>query len=345
MTAVNLANALKHVEVDEPADRYCHRPFAHVLVRALLALPKMVVPTPTAITVMSLLVGWLAAAFMWDGLAFGTVSWNGDASDMIFDYGRSTSLLAAGALMFTSIVLDCADGQLARLTGQTSQIGRFIDGIADMLVISAYCCVTCVTHGRSRGLYGLLLAVVSCISLQQHVLYYDKARIAFELRFQAKSLADVRKRIAANGLDRSAILEQYAAASDVYQKACYGLAMWYQGALKPERVCEDALRCWRDRGSDAPAVGRTEAIVAMRLATFQGTGTHIFLWYLSMLFAAEYPQAPTLFLLFNMTVSNAFHVTVWKHCTQANLLQEPFFEVSSAIPFVIVALCLYFFAC
>ena len=57
---------------------------------------------------------------------------------------------------------------------------------------------------------------------------------------------------------------------------------------------EDALRCWRDRGSDAPMVGRTQAIFAMRLATFQGTGTHIFLWYLSMFFAAEYPQAPAM---------------------------------------------------
>ena len=55
-----------------------------------------------------------------------------------FFYPRHTGLNLIGILIeFFAIILDCADGQVARLTNSSSQLGRFLDGLVDSLNFAA----------------------------------------------------------------------------------------------------------------------------------------------------------------------------------------------------------------
>lgn len=54
------------------------------------------------------------------------------------------AMLAAGLVLQASYVLDCADGQLARLTGMTSPVGAYLDFLIDefkALILVGACCV------------------------------------------------------------------------------------------------------------------------------------------------------------------------------------------------------------
>jgi phosphatidylglycerophosphate synthase len=97
-------------DVEEPIDYYWHRPLAGLLVRVLLPLPI----TPNQVTLLSGLFSVLA------GIAIG-----------IAGYASRAWLAVGGTLLLVSIVLDCADGQLARLRGISSLVGRALDGMMD----------------------------------------------------------------------------------------------------------------------------------------------------------------------------------------------------------------------
>ncbi|MES1176123.1 MAG: CDP-alcohol phosphatidyltransferase family protein [Myxococcales bacterium] len=102
--------SLKPLEVEEPIDVWVHRPPAYVLARVLLPTPV----SPNLVTVGSILLG-LSAGFA----IFGSFRHH---------------LPAAGLLIFSSAVLDCCDGQLARLRKSSSAFGRMLDGVADLVV-------------------------------------------------------------------------------------------------------------------------------------------------------------------------------------------------------------------
>ena len=84
------------------------RPLAAVFVWLLFYVPI----TPNQITFLSLLVALLADAAL------------------LFCPGR-TGLGAAALLLYLAFVLDCTDGQLARLRGQTSSVGSYLDFLMD----------------------------------------------------------------------------------------------------------------------------------------------------------------------------------------------------------------------
>jgi phosphatidylglycerophosphate synthase len=104
--------SLKPLEVEEPIDVWVHRPPAYVLARMLMPTPV----SPNLVTVGSILLGCAAGAAI-----FVPFRWH---------------LPVAGALIFSSAVLDCADGQLARLRKSSSAFGRMLDGVADLVVSS-----------------------------------------------------------------------------------------------------------------------------------------------------------------------------------------------------------------
>src|SRR5262245_8819901 len=106
-------SSLKPLEVEEPIDVYVHRPLAYVVARALYRLPI----SPDAITLVSIL--------------FGIAS--GASLVMSFPW----HLQIGGLLLFGSAVLDCADGQLARMRGTSSVFGRMLDGVADLFTVGA----------------------------------------------------------------------------------------------------------------------------------------------------------------------------------------------------------------
>jgi phosphatidylglycerophosphate synthase len=99
--------SLKLIEVEELIDLYFYRPLAYVLVKAVYRTPI----TPNQITIFSIFVG-IAAGFC-------------------FASGSRPAIVAGAALYVFSVVLDCADGQLARLKKNGTRLGRLLDGTID----------------------------------------------------------------------------------------------------------------------------------------------------------------------------------------------------------------------
>ena len=114
--AERIRSGFKPREVEELIDYYYHRPLAGLLVQLLLPLPF----TPNQVTVASGLVGVLA------GVAMGYVA-----------VGADYWVAVGGGLLLLSILLDCADGQLARLRGIASPAGRILDGFVDAFAPTA----------------------------------------------------------------------------------------------------------------------------------------------------------------------------------------------------------------
>lgn len=141
-------------EVDEPIDTYLHRPLASVAVRLLLPLPI----TPNQVTVLSACIGLLS------GICISMAIW------------RSVWWVAGAAgILLLSVILDCADGQLARIRGQSSPVGRILDGVMDVVAVAS------VFFGfgfflLSRG-YSIVFAwpvgLAAACSLVLHTSQYD----------------------------------------------------------------------------------------------------------------------------------------------------------------------------
>lgn len=100
---------------DGLTDRFVHRTCARPLVRLLMGLPV----TPNAVTLAGLVLGVIAAAQFW--------------------YATPQSTMLGLLLFFLQAVVDHADGELARLTGQVSEFGRrldvSVDTTTDVLVV------------------------------------------------------------------------------------------------------------------------------------------------------------------------------------------------------------------
>jgi SAM-dependent methyltransferase len=141
--------------VEDVVDRFINRPLAAHLVRWLTATSI----TPNQVTAVSGLLGVAGAAV----LSLG--SW---------------PAVAAGALLLQlSIVVDCADGQLARAKGLTSQWGEVFDHTSDDLSFALVSSVLALTIWRS-GLgdvakLGLVLpAFVAALGLAASQYFYNE---------------------------------------------------------------------------------------------------------------------------------------------------------------------------
>lgn len=102
----------KPSDVEEPIDYHWHRPLAGLLVQELERTPI----TPNQVTILS------GVASLLSGVLLGLGGW----------HGRWLAI-PAGVMLLVSIVLDCADGQLARIRGVSSPIGRVLDGFVDIV--------------------------------------------------------------------------------------------------------------------------------------------------------------------------------------------------------------------
>lgn len=109
-------SSVRLVDVEERFDLVFSRPAGLLFARLAARLSC----TPTQVSVASMLIGVLGGVlFLWQD--HWQIAW------------------IAAFLVVLAGVLDSSDGQLARMTGQSSELGRIIDGIADNLVfISMY---------------------------------------------------------------------------------------------------------------------------------------------------------------------------------------------------------------
>ena len=98
--------SLKSVETENIVDLYFYQPIGYQIARVL----KHTRITPNMVTVFSIFIGaGTGCMFYFDNLTYNIIG--------IF-------------LLVIANILDCVDGQLARLTGIKSKIGRILDGIA-----------------------------------------------------------------------------------------------------------------------------------------------------------------------------------------------------------------------
>lgn len=105
-----LSTLLKSRDVEDPVNLWVHRPLAYAFVAAIRGTPV----TPNQITLVAMLVGFAAAA--------------------CWLVGTPRAMVAGGVLLWTSSILDGADGILARAKQMQSDVGRALDGAADAMV-------------------------------------------------------------------------------------------------------------------------------------------------------------------------------------------------------------------
>ena len=111
-------DSLKLLEIENVFDRKIYRPLAY---RVALPLSYTSI-TPNAVTIVSIFIGVFAGLF--------------------FYYQNIWINLLGFAILLFANLLDCVDGQLARLTGIKSEVGRILDGLAgDFWFISIYVCI------------------------------------------------------------------------------------------------------------------------------------------------------------------------------------------------------------
>lgn len=114
MNKEKMKSTMKSSEIDDWVDRKFVRPFAYVWA---LFFAKLNI-SPNAVTILSMFVGAIGALFFISG-CFYYCGINGLIANII-------GIL----LLIYADVLDCTDGQLARMTSKTSRLGRILDGLA-----------------------------------------------------------------------------------------------------------------------------------------------------------------------------------------------------------------------
>ena len=105
---------LKSTETEDWLDLHVIRPFCYY---CAVFFAKFDIH-PNTVTILSMFIGAASAIF------FGCSS---------FYYGGTAGLVCniiAIVLLMVADILDCTDGQLARMTGKKSRIGRILDGVA-----------------------------------------------------------------------------------------------------------------------------------------------------------------------------------------------------------------------
>ncbi len=110
----------KSIETEEPFDRIFTKPLGYLFTRFFIHIGW----TPNMVTILSMFIGVVGGVLFYP-TSFG---WN----------------LAGVLLVILANILDSTDGQMARLTGQKSALGRILDGMSSTLwYIAMYIAVCC----------------------------------------------------------------------------------------------------------------------------------------------------------------------------------------------------------
>lgn len=117
--------SLKVIEIEELMDLILYRPLAFIFVKATYSTNI----TPNQVSAIAMLFGVIAG--------------------VLFGFGTRNFVLAAAGFYLVCNVLDCADGQIARLKNNGTKVGRIVDGFIDYVVSFA------VYIGIGVGLTGL----------------------------------------------------------------------------------------------------------------------------------------------------------------------------------------------
>ena len=148
------ALAYKAYEIEELADIYFFRPVGARVARAAGAAGF----SPTQVTLVGAAIGVVAGLLLYD---------------------ERLGLLGF-ALLIVHSVIDSADGQLARMTGRVTELGRILDGIGGYMTHAAiYVGILAGFVERGGSVSIIALALLSAISNTAHAQLYDYFRTSY----------------------------------------------------------------------------------------------------------------------------------------------------------------------
>src|SRR5450432_3697404 len=294
--------SLKPLEVEEPIDVWVHRPPAYVLARILMPTPV----SPNSVTVGSIILGLAAGAAI-----FASFPWH---------------LQAAGVLIFSSAVLDCADGQLARLRKSSSAFGRMLDGVADLVVSSvvvgggAWLVLRKFQEPAWVFAVTLVLTLLTILTGSFHTTMYDQFKNVF-LRMTHPSYREDEDLDAAEARFRAQRGAQSALIGVVWRVYFFYLRSQENYAHKFDPYAKQLVRAFPEFTAGHAAIYRKHAGSAMRLwRRFFGYGSLLFGLAVSIGFdVTEY------YLLYRLVLLNAVfygHLRPQQRLASMRTLQE-----------------------
>jgi len=284
-------DALKDTDVEEIIDWHLHRRLAFMLVKPLQH--KLLFITPTHITVISMVFGVAAGASCFLAAEYGT-HW-----------------FAIGAIfMLISVVLDCADGMLARFRQIGSKFGQMLDIFADHISgLSFWFGMTySITYDWSEW-WAWPLSTLLLISIMVHVTLYDQYKEHF-----LKNVSDPRQGTVSRSTMPAGFFERIM--TRYYESAYQGLFDVVKGNF-------------RDM---SPVEFRATYRLPMRLMSFLGLGTHLFLMYVIAFIAAWSPhiafQAALIVVIGILNLLTVIFVVYWHHIDKQTIKQADTNETS-----------------
>ena len=147
-------HAAKPSEIDEAFDRYVTSPIGLVVAKVSARLRL----TPTQVTIVGALVGIAGGA-------------------MLYDDGLG---LLGFFVLVVHAILDSADGQLARRTGQVSEFGRVVDGLSGYVThIAIFAAIAAGYLSRGGSQWILLWMLLAGIATMTHAQAYEYYRTAY----------------------------------------------------------------------------------------------------------------------------------------------------------------------
>jgi hypothetical protein len=146
--------AYKAYEIEELADLYFFRPLGARIAR----LARFLRLSPTQVTIVGAVTGIAAGALFYD----------------------ERLGLVAFVLLIVHSVLDSADGQLARMTGQVTELGRILDGVGGYMTHAAvYIAIVAGFMSRGGSVSIILWALLSALANTAHAQLYDYFRNSY----------------------------------------------------------------------------------------------------------------------------------------------------------------------
>ena len=290
-----LEATLKSADTEEWIDLLFYRPVGY---RWALLFHKMGV-TPNAITIASIFLGV--------------------AAGILFYYNDLLLNVIGMCLLVWANMYDSADGQLARMTGQKSEIGRILDGVSgDFWFISIYAAI-CLRLTPEWSYWIWILAAVTglCHSKQAAMADYYRNIHLFFVKGKSGSELD-------NYVQQKAICNSLSWKKDFIRK----LFLWFYCdythsqeqfspafqrffALLQQRYGAVAQQEIRDEF-------RRESLPLMKYTNILSFNTRVTVLFISLLI-----NEPWLYFVFELTVLNGLLIyMIWQHERLSNKLYK-----------------------
>jgi hypothetical protein len=148
--------SLKPPETEEVINQIFNRPLGFLVAKFF----QKIGVSPNVVTVISMIFGI--------------------SSGIFFARGKYPDVLIGALLLEGMVILDCADGQLARMLQKSSQFGKTLDGICDIAThFSVFYGTAYALFIKTGANYPFFLALASQLSFYLHIILFDHFKNVF----------------------------------------------------------------------------------------------------------------------------------------------------------------------